>query len=467
MTDLSTSPLAAEIMKRSAGPARVVVTGYAQMTPLGNTKQTWQALLEGKSGVRTYDVGNFRTRVAAPVDFDAEQHFTRKELRLWPRITAISIAAAREAGALAGILDNDHRLKPEIDRFRASTCVASGIGATHYLIDIHKTIHQPGENGEEDVISGSRRVRPMDALRMLPEELNAQTAISLGCSGWGVTSTEACATGASSIVEAARLIRDGRVDVAFAGGFEDGLYHNKEVAIGIFAGMRSVLSARNEDPARASRPFDADRDGFVLGSGGGILVLESLGHAQQRGAHIWAEVLGFEKSMDGYQSTNLNVERVARTVLEALYDPEKEAFHSVDAIFAHATSTQTGDIHEMAMLNTVFGDDLRHIPITAIKSMLGHLAGGAGAVNAIAAINSLTDGQIPPIATLENIDPEIVALGEHNFVRGEPLVTDVNRALALAYGFGGYNAILLLGKYRLEAGGNGRGDPGEISDQQP
>ncbi|PJC28726.1 hypothetical protein CO053_03075, partial [Candidatus Shapirobacteria bacterium CG_4_9_14_0_2_um_filter_40_11] len=229
-----------------------------------------------------------------------------------------------------------------------------------------------------------------------------------------------------------------------AGGLEDILSAYPEASIGMFAAMRSVLSTRNDEPEKASRPFDKDRDGFVLGAGGGAVVIEALDHALERGAPILAEILGFNKSMDGSDPTNLNKKIVAGTILKALYNQRTKEFYEVDSIFAHATSTNQGDQAEAELLKMIFGDSLKNIPIAAIKSNMGHLAGGAGAVNVIAAINALNSGKIPPILNLENPSQEFEGLF---FVRGKPLEKDIKTALVLAYGFGGHNAVMLLGRY--------------------
>jgi 3-oxoacyl-[acyl-carrier-protein] synthase II len=358
-------------------------------------------------------------------------------------VTAMAIFGAREASKMAKILDDDGKhLQSSIDKDRVAIGIASGIGPTQNLIDVSDTIRE----------RGPRRISAYNGLKSFPEQPNAQAAMALKASGWPINSAEACATGLSAIVEGARLIKEGYADIAIVGGVEEILKEHKEVGIGLFAAMH-VLSTRNEEPEKASRPFDKDRDGFVESSGIGVVVLESEEHARRRGAKIFAEALGFEKSIDGKDITEADPDRIANTIFLALRNRKtKEDFHPVDAIFAHATSTHIGDKVEIAALRKVFVEDLPNIPIAAIKSNLGHLMGAAGAVNAIAAIQSINNGVIPhilnletPVIDLEHPDEDY---SDVNLVINEPLKKDINTALVTALGFGGHNAVLLLGKYK-------------------
>lgn len=435
--------------------AQPVVTGLYQLTSLGDTLQTWQGLLQGKSGVRAFNTNNARTNIAAPIEFDPNDYFSKKEKRTMAIITAMAIVGARGAGEMANVLGEDKRLLPFINKKRVSMCIPSGIGPTHNLIDISNSIHGQTEEDKSDnksfvwktdsetMSQGSRRVSAFSGLRSFPEQPNAQAAQALGASGWPINSSEACATGLAAIAEGARLIRDGYADIVFAGGVEEVLREHGEVGIASFASMKA-LSIRNEEPERASRPFDRDRDGFVLASGIGVVVLEREDSARKRGAKILAHVLGFDKTMDAYDVTEADPDRIADTIFTALHKQEtKEDFYPVGAIFAHATSTPVGDKTEAMALRKVFGDELSHIPIAAIKSNLGHLVGAAGAVNAIAAILAVNQGKIPHIINLENPDEQFADL---YFVRNQPLEKDIDTALALAYGFGGHNAAVLFGK---------------------
>ena len=434
--------LGVELENRPA--ERLVITGMAALTPLGDTEQTLEGLNSGKSGVKEFDVKNFAVRGAAPVEFNPEAHFSKKEMKGRSPLNAMAVAIAREAMKNAGLLGEDGKLQKDIDRRQAASWMASAFGSVHHIIDVYNQIHKKDEAGNENPWLNSGRISPRKGLEIFPEELNGQVAIDLGVSGWGGSSVEACATGLSNIIEAARIIKGGQAKVAVAGGLEDILSAYPEASIGMFAAMRSVLSTRNDEPEKASRPFDKDRNGFVLGAGGGAVVIEALDHALERGAPILAEILGFNKSMDGSDPTNLNKKIVAGTILKALYNQRTKEFYEVDSIFAHATSTNQGDQAEAELLKMIFGDSLKNIPIAAIKSNMGHLAGGAGAVNVIAAINALNSGKIPPILNLENPSQEFEGLF---FVRGKPLEKDIKTALVLAYGFGGHNAVMLLGRY--------------------
>lgn len=438
------SDLGVELERRPA--ERIVITGFAQRTPLGNTEETQQGLMEGKSGVRKFPIDNAFVNIGAPVEFRPEEHFDKRELRGISPLNAMGIVVSREAAHNAKALDNRGKLKSDIGK-KAAVWIGSGFGSSQLIIDVYRQVHKTDEKGNEDQVVNSRYIPATKGLEIFPEELNSRITIDLGASGgWGGSSVEACATGLSNIVEAIRIIKEGRAKFAIAGGFENPLVGYPETGIGMFAAMRSVLSTRNDEPEKASRPFDKDRNGFVLGAGGGVVIVEELEAALKRGAPILAEVLGFKKSMDGFNPTNLDRDVVASTILGALYNEKRKEFYDVDAIFAHATSTEAGDIAEAEVLRSVFGDEyLRKIPITAIKSNMGHLAGGAGAVNAIAAINALNCGRIPPIVNLENPDP---AVSDLSLVRGKPLERDINTTLVLAYGFGGNNAVLLLGKYK-------------------
>lgn len=429
----------------------VAITGYAELTPLGDTRETEEAELAGKSGTRKFDVNNFRSNLAAPAKFDPKDYFSEKELGRMSRIGAMGIVLSRAAGKMAGIIGPDGRLISSCDARRVGCTVSSGIGASMKMVDVYLKIHwkmdeKTGKLEPADPKVGSSLVSPFSGLQLFPEELGGDIEAELGLQGWGMNSSEACATGLSSIVDAYHLIKTGKNSIVFAGGIEDTLTDRPELSIGIFAAMRGPLSARNEEPEKASRPFDKDRDGFVLASGGGVLVLERLDSALARKAPIYAVILGAEKGSDGYNPTNLNTNRVSQLVLKTVKLPEEEGLtYPIDAIFAHATATKSGDMAEINALRTAFGTEiLSKIPITAIKSMHGHLAGGAGAVNAISALRAIEKGFIPPIINLENVDEPFKDL---NLVKGEALKGDFKTALVLAYGFHGKDASLLLGKY--------------------
>jgi 3-oxoacyl-[acyl-carrier-protein] synthase II len=456
--------------------ARVVVTGYAMMTPLGGTQATWDGLLVGRSGATAFNVENHRSNIAAPLRDFRESEITitgdgrrdAKIKRSLSRVSAAAVVLGKEAGEMAGLL-SEGRLAGDVDRHRVGSAISSGIAGMGGLVDAYTTIYRRDAEGCVDPRRGSSRIRAMDGLQTFPEEVAAAVPNAFGLSGWSINSMEACATGASSIVEATRLILEGRADAMLCGGVEDPLGYiddggelvagHGDVAIALFSAM-GALSTRDDDPGLASRPFDRDRDGFVLGAGGAVVVLESLASAQRRGATIYGEVLGFHKSIDGGDDApdgqaeprrivgaELNRRNVARTVLQALWNEESRAFRPVDAIFAHATSTPVGDLRELQALRLALGEDLASIPIAAIKGNVGHQAGGAGAINAVVALQAMQAGLVPPILNLETVDPDIVAeVGELHLVRGHPHAAELQTALALSYGFGGFNAALLLGR---------------------
>jgi 3-oxoacyl-[acyl-carrier-protein] synthase II len=450
--DLSAKIKELNVSTKDLRPDSVVITGFAELTPLGNTSQTQDAELVGKSGTRKIDAKNFRTNIGGPIDFRPEDYFSEKELRGMSRLGAMGIVLSREAGRMAGVIGEDGKLLPSFDPLLAACTISSGIGASTKMVDVYMKVYwkkdpDTGELKPVDPLVGSSLVSPFAGLQLFPEEVGGDVEAFLGLQGWGMNSSEACATGLSSIVDAYQLIKSGKNKIIFAGGVEDTLHEHPELSISIFAAMRGPLSARNDEPEKASRPFDKDRDGFVLAAGGGVLVLERLDAALARKAKIYAVILGAEKGSDGYNPTNLNTNRVAKLILKTIKLPGgKEGLaYPIDSIFAHATSTKTGDLAEITTLRTVFGDEiLRKIPITANKSIHGHTAGGAGAINTISAIRAIQKGFIPPILNLDNVDEPFKDL---NLIRGKALKGNFNTALVLAYGFHGKDAALLLGKY--------------------
>lgn len=427
---------------------RVVITGMEAITPLGYLGETIQAFRDGRSGVIARDVQNFHTKIQAPLpdSFDPMSELVDDESKMMGFLGATEVVIARKAGRAAGLLGEDGRLLGGIaHKNRVGAWIGSGIAETSYLIDVYKHLHRDVK-GIVNPVANSRRISPTLAVRVFPEEANGDVARLLGLSGESGTTVEACATGASNIYQGYKSILSGENDVVFAGGFEETLREHGGVTIGIFAGL-NALSTRNDSPETASRPFDVDRDGFVAASGGAILVLEGLSHAFKRDATILAEVLGAAKSIDGYNKTELLPARVADTIAQALYDPINGRLRKPDGFFAHATSTKVGDKREAEAFKLVFGDETKEIPVTAIKSFIGHTLGGAGAVNAAVAVQSLINGEIPHILNLQNPDPEITTAVKMTFVRERFMNHSMRTALAVAYGFGGYNCALLLGRY--------------------
>lgn len=427
---------------------RVVITGMEAITPLGYLSDTITAFKQGRSGVIYKDVGNYHTGLQAPLPewFDPISELVGDEKRMMGFLGAMEVVIARRAGRMAGLLsENGRLLDGVVHRNRAGSWIGSGIAETIYLIEVHNYLHRK-VRGVVDPVANSRRISPTLAVRVFPEEPNGDVARLLGLSGESGTSVEACATGASNIYQGYKSIISGENDVVFAGGSEEVLKEHARETIGIFAGLQA-LSTRNDSPETASRPFNRDRDGFVVASGKAALVLEGLNHALKRNAPIIAELLGAAKLIDGHDKTELLPVRVADTIAKALFDPANEGLRKPDAIFAHATSTPVGDLLEAQALSLVFGKDLRFIPVTAIKSFIGHTLGAAGAINAAVAVQSLLDQEMPYILNLNNPDPEITDHVKMAFVRDHFMKHPLRTALAVAYGFGGYNCALLLGRY--------------------
>lgn len=455
--------LGAELERRPA--ERVVVVGFSQRTPLGDTWDTWDGILEGRSGAQSMDFENFRTNIGAPVQFNAESEgIPAKSLkRDVTNIGAMAIVNTRDALRMAGLLTDDNELIPEVNRDRIGNFLSTGFGSSQTIIDVEHDLHKPNKDGVVDRKANSRRVSTWDGIRAFPEETPSSASIALELQGWSQNSSEACATGLSSLADAVESIKSGRNSIAIAGGLEDSFTHHGDVAIGMFAVTRAT-SERNDDPEHASRPFDVDRDGFVLASGGGAMVVADLEVALEHNLPIFAEVIGYGKASDGLHRTQMRHERVAKLVLDVMRNKkakegDEDEFFDVDAIFAHATSTEEGDKNEATALRLALGEMLNDIDVTAVKGQTGHMAGGAGINNAITAVQSLMFGKIPPVGNLQNVDPaeitvkrgsmdeETFSFQDMSIVKGEAKEKPIQTALVLGYGFGGYNAAVLLRRW--------------------
>ncbi|MEK5475747.1 beta-ketoacyl-ACP synthase II [Paenibacillus sp. FSL R5-0407] len=409
---------------------RVVVTGMGIVSPLGNEVETfWSNLKEGKSGISyidLFDASAFGTRIAGQVrDFDPEALFGRKEARKMDRFVQFGLYAAEQAVKQANI---DVNL---IDRERFGVYVGTGIGGIQTLTD----------NMEAYQNRGPGRVSPSLVPMMISNMAAAQISIRFGAMGPTLSPVTACSIGNTAIGEAFRLIRSGDADVILAGGTEAAIH---PLSLASF-GNATALSKRGEHPEKASRPFDADRDGFVMAEGAGILVLESLDHALRRGAPIYAEVIGYGASSDAYHVVASHPEG------EGAFLAMKRALQSagitpaeVDVVSAHATSTQVGDLAETKALKKLFGEQAKDIPITANKSMTGHMFGAAGGAEAIALIRSLNDGIIPPTINLDHPDPAC----DLDYVPNQAREADLSIGLSNSFGFGGHNAAILLARYQ-------------------
>jgi 3-oxoacyl-[acyl-carrier-protein] synthase II len=416
----------------TASPPRVVVTGMGMVTALGQgVEATWEGLVAGRSGVRTttaFDPCRVASRVAAEVvDFDASGVLDRKDLRRIDRYIQFGLVAAREAMDRAGLPD---RLEGEAAE-RTGVILGSGLGGAITLFD---NVLLMAERGPE-------RISPFFIPMGIANVGAGQIAIHFGPLGPNFATVSACATGGHAIGEAWETIRRGDADVMIAGGVEAGIH---EAAVGGFASMKA-LSTRNDDPPRASRPFDRGRDGFVIGEGGAVLVLETLERAEARGAEPLAELVGYGATADGSHITlpapgGAGAVRAARRALEkAGLSPQ-----AVDHVNAHATSTPEGDRAELQAIRTIFGDGAPDLAITANKSMLGHTLGAAGAIEAIATIQALRTGIVPP--TINLIDPDEAAEGL-DLTPNVATRRDLRVGLSNSFGFGGQNTALVFTRW--------------------
>ncbi|MED1116419.1 beta-ketoacyl-ACP synthase II [Bacillus paramycoides] len=408
---------------------RVVITGMGVVSPIGNNIQTlWNNLINGKSGISTidtFDVTNHKTKIAGIAkDFDADEVLGKNEARRLDRFSQFALAAAEQAW-VDSKLDLDR-----IDVERLGVYVGSGIGGIETLIENIDVLRQ----------KGPRRVSPTLVPAMISNAAAAQISIKWNAMGPSLSPVSACAIGNTAIGEAFRLIRSGEVDVVFAGGTEAAI---TDLSIASF-GNATALSRRNDDPTKASRPFDENRDGFVMSEGAGILILESLSHALHREAKIYAEVIGYGASSDAHHIVATHPEgKGAYLAMRSALKNANISPEEIDVISAHATSTKVGDISETLAIKQLFGKQAYQIPVTANKSMLGHMLGAAGGVEAIALAMSLKEGIIPPTINLGNPDP----LCDLDYVPSIARQAKINTGLSNSFGFGGHNAAIVLKKY--------------------
>jgi 3-oxoacyl-[acyl-carrier-protein] synthase II len=397
------------------------VTGLGAVTPLGNDwRSTWEAAVAGRSG---FDATEFPVRIAAEVkDFDPSALVGPKEARRLDRYVLLSVAAAAEGWADAG-------LEGVYEPARVGVLFGSAIGGIIGIVDQVKTLRDRGAD----------RVSPYFIPSVLPDSASGQIALQLGIRGPNYAPVSACATGSTAIGEAAEVIRRGDADVILAGGSEACL---TPVILAGFCAMRG-LAAEEEYPPRASRPFDATRAGFVMGEGACVLVLEELESARERGAHVYAEVLGYGASNDAYHLATPDPESigVAEMMRAALRRAELEP-ESVGYINAHGTSTPLGDAAETRAIKEVFGDHAYKLAVSSTKSMHAHCFGAAGAVEAMMCVLALEEGILPPTINYEVPDPEC----DLDYVPNEARRVQVDVALSNAMGLGGHNACVLFGR---------------------
>jgi 3-oxoacyl-[acyl-carrier-protein] synthase II len=411
---------------------RVVVTGMGMVTALGNDlPSSWAGLVAGRSGITTidaFDPSRLTARIAAEVhDFDASGLLDRKEIRRTDRYIQLGLVAAREAIESAGLPE---RFEGELAE-HTGVILGTGLGGVGTLIEGIST----------NALRGPDRISPFVIPMGIPNIGSGQIAIQFGMTGPNFTTVSACATGGHAIGESSEIIRRGDADVMVAGGAEASIY---EAIVGAFAAMRAI-STRNDDPAGASRPFDSARDGFVVGEGSGVVILEALEHAEARGATILAELVGYGATADASHITlpapgGIGAVRAARRALEKAGMDASE----IDHVNAHATSTPEGDKAELQAIRTIFGDRAGQIPITANKSMVGHTLGAAGAIEAIATVLTIREGCIPPTINLTHPDPGAAGLDLTPNVAAR---RQVHAALSNSFGFGGQNTALVFRRW--------------------
>ncbi|MDF2813835.1 MAG: beta-ketoacyl-acyl-carrier-protein synthase [Paenibacillus sp.] len=407
---------------------RVVITGMGVVTSLGHDLDTfWNNLMAGKSGVslvEAFDVSEYPTRIAASVkDFNPDDFVDRKESRKMDRFVQFAVASS----ALA-LKDANLSIKDDMDPERAGVYVGSGIGGLGTWEDQHNVLLE----------KGPKRVSPFFIPMMIANMASGQISMQTGAKGPNSTAVTACATGTHSIGDSYKLIQRGDADVMICGGAEATI---RPTGMAGFCALRA-MSTRNDEPEKASRPFDTGRDGFVMGEGSGILILEELEHAVNRGARIYAEIIGYGMSGDAYHMTDPDPQGAARCMVKALKDAGI-APEDVDYINAHGTSTPVGDRSETTAIKTAFGDHAYKLAISSTKSMTGHLLGAAGGVEAVIVGLTLSNGRIAPTINLDDQDPEC----DLDYVPNVPRDADVKVAMSNSFGFGGHNATIVLKKY--------------------
>ena len=404
---------------------RVVVTGLGATTPLGgNVSDSWTALLAGTSGVRLLTEDWAQTipvHFAARVAVEPSEQMERVEIRRLDRSEQFALVASREAWKDAGA--------PEMDKERLGVVIASGIGGVTTLLDQYGILRE----------KGPRLVSPHTVPMLMPNGPAANVGLELAAKAGVHTPVSACASGAEAIGYAFDMIRNNRADVVVSGGVEAAVH---ALPMSAFAAMKA-LSTRNDDPARASRPYDLNRDGFVLGEGGGVLVLEEYEHARARGAHIYCEIVGQGLTSDGYHIAapdpdGAGVQRALKFALRDAGLSTKDIVH----LNAHATSTPAGDVAEANALRAALGADADHVAVSATKSMTGHLLGGAGAIESVFIVKTLQDRLAPPTINIDDLDPAVTV----DVVRDKPRALPSGDIAALndSFGFGGHNVVLVF-----------------------
>lgn len=416
--------------ERPNGRRRVVITGMGALSPLGNdVPSMWQAAIEGRSGIgrlSLVDPTNYPAQTGGEVrDFDPTAYMDRRDARRMARFSQFAVAAARQAVEQAS-LDLAHE-----DRSRVGIVIGNGGGGLPNTDEAMRTILE----------RGGSKMDPLFMAKMLPNMAAANVTIQLGLLGYTNTVSTACAAGTQAIGDALEVIRSGRADVMLAGGSEAGI---SELGLAGFVAMRALATSNNEHPERASRPFDRERDGFAPAEGAGLLVLEELDHARARGATPLAELVGYGVTADAAYlvAPADGGDGAARAMRAALADAHV-ALDEVDYISAHATSTDVGDVAETQAIKAVFGERAYHIPISAMKSQVGHLLGGSGGVETVASVQTLLTGRVAPTINLEHPDPQC----DLDYVPNVARAHEVRTLVKNSFGFGGQNAVLVLKRW--------------------
>jgi len=412
---------------------RVVVTGLGVVSPIGNNiEDFWKSLLEGKSGagrLKSFDPTHFTSKIAAEVkDFDPSQQLSPKEMRRMDRFVQFAVVASKAALADSKIDLN------KSDKNRIGVLIGSGIGGLHTVEREHAQYLKLGP------VKGPDRMSPFLIPMLIVNMAAGQVSITLGLKGPNSTVATACATGNHSIGDASRIIQRGEADAMVCGGSEAAI---TPMGFGGFCALKALSTAYNDEPERASRPFDKKRDGFVMGEGSGIVFLEEMEHAIKRGAHIYCELIGYGMSADAYHMTAPDPEADGGVrCMEASLKDAGIKPNEVDYINAHGTSTLYNDRIETLAIKKVFGEYARKLPISSTKSVMGHLLGAAGGVEMAVCALTIKHGIIPPTINYENPDPEC----DLDYVPNKPRHAKVKVAMSNALGFGGHNATLVVRK---------------------
>lgn len=408
---------------------RVVVTGIGLITPLGNgTQETWNALINGKSGIgpiTRFDATDQASQIAAEVkDFNPELWFEKKQVKNLDAFVQYAVAAADIAWKSSGLSITDQNVD------RVGVITGCGMGGLPTIEEYHSVLQQ----------KGPRKITPFFIPRVIPNMPSGHISMRIGCKGPNLTQTTACAAGTHAVGEAFRHIAYGDCDIAITGGAESVIC---PLAVGGFSAMKA-LSTRNDDPTTASRPFDRDRDGFVISEGAGMMVLEELESAKQRGATIYAEIIGYGQSSDAYHiaAPPEDGEGAARCMAAALRDAGLNP-SDVDYINAHGTSTPLNDKCETQAIKTVFGEHAYKLMISSTKSMTGHMLGAAGGIEAAFTALTLHNGIIPPTANLRTPDPDC----DLDYVPLTARETAVTTAMSNSFGFGGTNGVVIFRRF--------------------